>query len=413
MREIATFGDTLYTRARMRYQRHTQPKLGNLTLEQVHAGDVVVVGAGETIPVDGSITRGIASIDQHMLTGEAQPVEKGSNDQVLASTIVLSGKIHIQVERAGSATTAAQIGNILNQTAAFKEKIETNSIALTERFLPLTIALSLVSLPFVGINRTLALLESSFGYNLRMSGPMSLLNLLQIAAQQGILVKDGAALEQLPTIDTVVFDKTGTLTLEQPHVGAVHTYNSVSEDTVLTWAAAAEYRQTHPIARAILHAAHEQDLTLPPIDDAHYKVGYGLQVHLDGRTIRVGSTRFMEMEQVVLPDAVHQLQAACHSQGYSLVLVAMEQEIVGAIELHPTIRPEAHEVVHYLKQRNLDLYIVSGEHPDDSVAMRGDRIGMSNTHRPTAASYDDFPASEWANPRFVIVSQKDVFKAFS
>jgi hypothetical protein len=244
------------------------------------------------------------------------PVLENMYRQVLASTIVLSGKIHIQVERAGSATTAAQIGNILNQTAAFKEKIETNSITLTKRFLPLTIALSLVSLPFVGINRTLALLESSFGYNLHMSGPMSLLNLLQIAAQQGILVKDGAALEQLPAIDTVVFDKTGTLTLEQPHVGVVHTYNSVSEDTVLTWAAAAEYRQTHPIARAILHAAHEQDLTLPPIDDTYYKVGYGLQVLLDGRTIRVGSTRFMEMEQVVFPDAVYQLQAACHNQGY-------------------------------------------------------------------------------------------------
>jgi Cu2+-exporting ATPase len=119
-----------------------------------------------------------------------------------------------------------------------------------------------------------------------MSGPMSLLNLLQVAAQQGMLIKDGAALEQLPTIDTVVFDKTGTLTLEQPNVGNIHTFYDIDEDTILTWAAAAEYRQTHPIGRAILQAAHERELTLPIIDDAYYKVGYGIKVTFEEQAIR-------------------------------------------------------------------------------------------------------------------------------
>lgn len=329
---------------------------------QVKVGDVVVVNAGETIPVDGNIIQGSASIDQHILTGEAQPVEKGHGDQVLASTTVLSGKVQIQVERAGNETTVAQIGAILNQTANFKEKVEMRGLALAERFVPPTLALGLVSLPLVGTSRALALFESSFGYNLRLSGPMSLLNLLQIAARHGILIKDGATLEQLPIVDTVVFDKTGTLTLEQPHVGTIYTYTGVSEETVLTWAAAAEYRQTHPIARAILQAARKRDLDLPLIDDTHYRVGYGLQVTLDGHTIRVGSARFMAMEQIALPDAVHQQQALCHDLGYSLVLVSMDQTLVGAIELHPTIRPEARKIVAQLKQHDLNLYIISGDY---------------------------------------------------
>lgn len=349
----------------------------DVPFEEVKAGDVVVVGAGETISVDGSIVRGNASIDQHMLTGESQPIEKGTGDMVLASTTVLSGKLHIQVERSGDETTAAQIGDILNQTAAFRDTLELRGIALVERFIPYTLMLGAVSLPFVGINRALALLESSFGYDLRMSGPMSVLNLLQIAARQGILIKDGVALEQIHTIDTIVFDKTGTLTLEQPHVGAIYTYNSVSEDTVLTWAAAAEQRQTHPIARAIMQAARERGLTPPAIDDAQYKIDYGLHVVLDGRAIRVGSARYMALEQIESPDALHQLHATCHDQGYSLVLVAADHMVVGAIELHPTLRPEAHEVVQRLKQRELTLYIISGDHEHPTRQM-ADRLGIDH-----------------------------------
>lgn len=333
-----------------------------LPFDAVRVDDTLVVSAGEMIPVDGLITQGSASVDQHMLTGEAHPVEKGGGDRVLASTVVLAGKIYVAVERAGSETTAAQIGTILNQTARFKEKIELRSISLIERFIPLTLGMSLLSLPFVGANSALALLESGFGYNLRLSGPLSLLNLLQIAAHEGILIKDGAALELLPAIDTLIFDKTGTLTLEQPHVGAIHTYGDITSETVLSWAAAAEQRQTHPIARAIRQAARDRGLSVPEMNDAHYHIGYGIRVHLEGHTLRVGSERFMAREQVALPPSLDTIQAACHRQGHSLVLVAHDQALVGAIELHPTLRPEAALVVQQLKERQLQLYIFSGDH---------------------------------------------------
>ncbi len=330
--------------------------------ERLQAGDIVVVHAGESIPVDGTIVQGIASIDQHMLTGEAQPVEKGVGEQVLAPTIVLSGKLHIQVERAGRETTAAQIGDILNNTAAFKDRVELESIAFVERFIVPTLLLGAASFPFVGANRALAILESSFGYNLRVSGPMSMLNLLQIAARQGILIKEGQALRVLPQVDTVVFDKTGTLTLEQPHVGVIHTFNGLSKQQVLAWAATAEYRQTHPIARAILAAAQQQGIELSGIDTAEYKIGYGIKVTLNDHTVCVGSSRFLAMEEITLPEEVALIQHGCYEQGYSLVLVALDGLLVGAIELHPTIRPEARDIIQQLKQRGLTLYIISGDH---------------------------------------------------
>ena len=166
---------------------------------------------------------------------------------------------------------------------------------------------------------------------------------------------------------SVIFDKTGTLTLEQPQVKTVHPAGKtrLNEETILTYAAAAEQRQSHPIAKAIQGAAAERGLTLPTIDDAHYELGYGLRVWLFDsgvRTlVRVGSKRFMDMESVSIPAEIVAIQTACHEQGHSLVMVAIEDQLVGAIELQPTIRPEAAQVVAALHERNLTIAIISGD----------------------------------------------------
>ncbi|NCC37178.1 MAG: HAD family hydrolase, partial [Chloroflexia bacterium] len=148
-------------------------------------------------------------------------------------------------------------------------------------------------------------------------------------------------------------------------------------DAVLTWAAAAEQRQSHPIARAITQAAHERGLDLPAIDDAHYQIGYGIKVSLAGHTLRVGSERFMLQEQVHLPETLHDVQGACHDQGYSLVLVARDQELVGALELHPTLRPEAAMVVAQFKQRQFQIYLLSGDHAQPTRRM-AEHLGIDH-----------------------------------
>lgn len=329
---------------------------------QITVGDIVLISAGQTIPVDGTIINGTAAIDQHMLTGEAQLVERGIGESVLASTVLITGKIQVRVEKTGQETIAAQIGQVLNQTTDFKELIVARSLRITDAATLPTLALGTLALPVTGTSGALAILACSAGYNLRLTGPISMLNFLQSASQQGILLKDGRSLELLQQIDTVVFDKTGTLTIEELQIAEIHLLNSLTADEILAYAAAAEERQRHPIAQAIGAAATARKLTLPTIDDIHYAVGLGIQTKiLDGAMVRVGSARYMQQSQIALPGELQAIQEQSQERGHSLVMVALDDEIVGAIQLQPTLRAEVQDVISTLRQRNLDLYILSGD----------------------------------------------------
>lgn len=332
-----------------------------IPFNQLQRGDLLVVGAGQMIPADGQIVQGIASIDQRLLTGEAQPAEKGVGEPVLAATLVLAGRILVQVERTGEATLAAKIGNMLAHTAAYKQTFEIRSTTLGDRWVSPTLCLAALTAPIRGLMGGLALLLTSPGYDLRILGPLSMLNFLRIAAQSGVLVKNAQALERLSTIDTLVFDKTGTLTLEQPQVHQIHAYNSWPEATVLRYAAAAEQRQTHPIARAILAEAQARGLNLPALDEARYEVGYGIKVTLEEQLVRIGSTRFLTNEGIPLPPPIADLHTTVHARGHSLVLVSIGEQLAGAIELQPMIRPEARQIVTQLKEHQRTLYIISGD----------------------------------------------------
>lgn len=329
--------------------------------ERVRIGDIVVIHAGQMIPVDGCVTHGVATVDRQALTGEARPIEIGVGDRVLASTVVLTGRLQVVVETAGDATVAAQITHMLNQTTDFKDALRSRTeVWLNRMVLPL-LGLSILALPVAGVSGALAVFWYYPGFRMILFGPLSMLSYLQVAAQQGILVKDGRALESLQAVDTVVFDKTGTLTLAQPTVSRILCANGVSEAELLRYAAAAEAKQSHPIARAILQAAHAYQLDLPQLEDAEYRVGYGLKVQTAGRTALVGSVRLMTLEGFVIPPALVEQQAVSHAQGHSLVLVALDGAVVGAIELQPTIRPEAQAVIQDLHQRGIETVIISGD----------------------------------------------------
>ena len=345
--------------------------------EQIKAGDTLAVQAGQAIPADGIITRGAATIDQHTLTGEAQPIEKGVGDAVFATTIVLAGVIQLRVEKAGQETTAAQVAGILNRTANYQMAVDSKAMQLANRSVLPTLIASGVALPVVGYEGAVAITNAAFGFNIRLTGPVAMLNHLNIAAHKGILVKDGRSLELLQTIDTVIFDKTGTLTLDQPQVTQVHLFNGVGEPTLLAYAAAVESRQTHPIARAIVNAAQAQQLVLPAINDARYEMGYGVKAWIDGKQLRVGSDRFMALENIPMPPKAATLSAAAHGQGHSLVMAAINGELAGVIELAPTIRPEAQAVIADLHRRGKQVYVISGDHELPTRAL-AERLGVDH-----------------------------------
>ena len=347
--------------------------------EQIEAGQIVVVNAGEVIPVDGMITEGTSSVDQQILTGESQPVERGVGDQVFASTIVLAGRICIAVEKAGEETTVAKIGDILNRTTEYKAKAQLRAETLADKTVMPTLIAGAIALPIIGTTGALAVIYAHFKNKMSVIAPISVMNYLNITSQHSILIKDGRTLDLLNEVDTIVFDKTGTLTEEQPHVRTIHRCANCEEDEVLAYAAAAEGRQTHPIAKAILEEAESRRLTITTIDEADYKIGYGLTVAINGTLIHVGSSRFMEMMEIEMPPKMVQTQMLCHEQGHSLVMVARDNQMIGAIELSPTIRPEAKQVINELRHRSKikHMYIISGDH-ETPTKMLAEELGIEH-----------------------------------
>jgi heavy metal translocating P-type ATPase len=334
-----------------------------VSLHTLNEGDIVVVNTGEVVPVDGIIVDGLAMIDQHALTGESTPAEKGVGDQVFASTVMVAGKIHICVEKSGEATATAKIAQILNDTAGYKLASQQRGERLADTAVVPTLAVGALALGTMGPQGAAAVLNSDMGTGIRMAAPLAMLSTLALCSQRGVLVKDGRALDLLCEIDTVLFDKTGTLTRERPEVGRIIAANGHAVLDILRYAAAAESRFHHPIALAILQKAQEERLDVPPIDAAQYKVGHGIIVTVEGRRIRVGSRRFVELEGVALTPEVEVALEEAHGEGRSMVMVAVDDVLGGALELRASVRPEVPEIIEGLRARGIKhIAVISGDH---------------------------------------------------
>jgi heavy metal translocating P-type ATPase len=333
-------------------------------LSSVRAGDIVVVNAGEVIPADGKIVWGMAGIDEHRFTGESIPVEKGKDDNVFAMTLVLSGKIHFVIEKAGAASSAMQIANILNHTADYKSSTVLEAQALSRQLTKPTLLASAMVWPIFGFSAAVSMLFAHPKERLQVAAPISIMNYLKRAMDEGVLIKDGRSLELLYKVDTIVFDKTGTLTEDKPHVGEIYTFAEYSENEVLHYAVVAEHKQTHPLAQAIFAEAKLRGIDIAEPEHSEYHLGYGIKVNYQQQTIMVGSLRFMTGENIAVPAKLEQLQDDCRLLGHGLIMVAIDQQLIGAIELLPTIRPEAKSAILALKQlkRIKETYIISGDH---------------------------------------------------
>ena len=335
-----------------------------VSMDKLNKGDTIVVNTGEVVPVDGVVIEGMAMIDQHALTGESTPAEKGVGDKVFASTVMVAGKVYVSVERSGGETASAKISQILNDTAGYKLSSQHKGERLADKAVIPTLSIGAVGLATMGLPGAVAVLNSDFGTGIRMAAPLAMLSSLSLCASKGVLVKDGRALELMNEIDTVLFDKTGTLTRERPEVGRMIAVGGRDpEEEILRYAAAAERKFHHPIALAILHKAEELKVALPKTDDTQYKVGYGISVHIEGHTIRVGSRRYMEMEGIAITPAVSDGLDEAHREGHTMVMVGVDDHLGGALELRAAVRPEVREIVAGLRKRGIKhIAIISGDH---------------------------------------------------
>ena len=212
-----------------------------------------------------------------------------------------------------------------------------------------------------------------------MAAPIALMAVLAQAAQHAIIIKNSSVLEKLSDMDAVIFDKTGTLTNEVPEVGIVISSDArFTEDDVLAYVAGAESKFSHPIARAIVEEAEARGLTLPFIDDSSCHIGYGVEADVDRGNLKVGSLRYMERAGVPISRDLAKKIENLHKEGKSVVFAAMDDRLIGIIELRTSQRVEAVKVIENLKKRNIQhIYLMSGDHEAATKAM-AEKLGIDN-----------------------------------
>jgi Cu2+-exporting ATPase len=339
-------------------------------VSEVQLGELVVVYPGERITIDGVVQSGMALVDQATLTGESLPVEKNSGDPVYAATVVREGEITVQAESIGNETEAARIVRLVEDAPARETKIQNYAVKWANDIVPYSFMLGGVgAMAGGGLQGAAAVLIIDYGTGIRIAAPTTVLSSMTKSIRKGILIKGGRHLENLSEVNAIVFDKTGTLTCGHPDVIDVIPLNGSTPDQVLTLAAAAENRLTHPVAQAIVRAATDRGLEIPERTTSDYTIGLGVESCVNDIPVLVGNRRFMKQKQLSLSPAIQNKIREMEGRAVSPLCVAARGKMIGLLSYADPLRPEAKEVIQAIRDRGIkEIVMLTGDH--ENVAKR-------------------------------------------
>ncbi|PPT10140.1 Lead cadmium zinc and mercury transporting ATPase [Geitlerinema sp. FC II] len=346
-------------------------KKHRIPIEDVKRGDTVIVYPGEQVPVDGTILRGRATLDEQKLTGESLPVLRRSGETVYASTLVRDGQIYLRAEYLGADTRAGQMLQLLQHAPLHDTRIENYAAKLADRaVLPTLLLGGTLFLATRNAARAASIFTLDFATGIRVSVPTTVMAALSAAARRGILIKSGRALQQIAHVDAIVFDKTGTLTQGEVTVIGVRTASdAIDERDVLQAAAAAEQRITHPVAAAVTAYAKARGVDVLPRQKWDYCVGLGIKAQINGTSVLVGSERFMVGEEVDL-DPLWRRHGDLKGTLYPTIYVASNGEILGTIQYTDPVRPESPAVLELLRNDiGAQLHMLTGDNRQRAKAV--------------------------------------------
>ena len=344
----------------------------DVPIESVQVGDLVRVRPGEKVPVDGVIQEGRSSLDESMLTGESLPIDKGPGDAVIGATLNTSGSVILRATRVGDDTALAQIVRLVEEAQGSKAPMQRLVDTISSYFVPAVLALA--ALTFVGwlllgpeprltlaITAAIAVLIIACPCALGLATPIAIMVGTGKAAEHGVLIKGGEALEQTRRIDTIVLDKTGTLTSGRPAVTRIVAANGFSESELLRLAAAAEVGSEHPLGEAIVARAREAGLELPTVDHFEAIAGKGIQALVEGMEVLLGNRALMAQLGVSL-DGLQARAEELAADGSTPMYLAVRGEAAGLIAIADTLRPESGEAVEQLSALGLQVWMLTGDH---------------------------------------------------
>ena len=336
---------------------------------EVQVGDLLLIRPGAKVPVDAEVVAGESSVDESMVTGESMPVDKQPGERLIGATINKQGTLRATATAIGSDTALAQIVKLVQE--AQNSKAPAQRLADRAAFWLVLVALVGGLATFfgwiaVGSSALDALLFAitvvviTCPDALGLATPTAIMVGTGLGAKRGILFKNALALEQAAALDAVVFDKTGTLTRGEPEVVAITTADGLAEDDVLRLVAAVERESEHPLAEAIMTAAAERGLALPPAEAFEAVAGHGVLASVEGRRVAAGNPRLLEREQVSL-DGLAKRAAELAGEGRTVVHVALDGRAAALIAIADAARPTAPAAVAALKQLGIRPVMLTGD----------------------------------------------------
>jgi len=357
----------------------------DIPIERVLLNDHVRIRPGEKIPVDGVVVEGHTSVDESMLTGEPMPVEKKESDEIVAGTLNKTGSVVFKATRVGKDTALAQIINMVKRAQNSKPPIGRLADVISGYFVPVIMIISIVSalvwlnfgpdpaVAFALVCATTVLIIAC-PCALGLATPMSVMVGVGKAAEAGVLIRNGEALQTASKITAMILDKTGTITLGAPKVTSIHLVNATDEDQVLQLAASLEAGSEHPLAVSIVESAQEKELKLSKVEKFYAVAGHGVEGLVEGQSLLFGNEKFMRDKNIVIDDAINvaqQMAADAHTPMY----FAVDGQLAAIIAVSDPIKEDSIEAIKRLQKNGIRVVMLTGDNRATAKAV-ADKVGI-------------------------------------
>jgi Cu+-exporting ATPase len=354
----------------------------DVPVEQVVVGDLVRVRPGEKVPVDGVVTEGATAIDESMLTGESLPVEKAAGDQVIGATLNRTGSVVLRATAVGADTALAQIVRLVEDAQGAKVPMQRLADRVSSWFVPIVLLLAAATFVVwalfgpmtMAITTTIAVLIIACPCALGLATPTAVMVGTGRAAELGILIGNGDALETARRVTAVVLDKTGTITRGKPALTSVTTAPGWHRDEVLALVAAAETASEHPVAEAIVAGA--AGLRLPALASFDAVPGHGIDARVDGRDVLVGNRALMAARGIDVTALAATADRAA-AEGQTPMFAAIDGAPAGVLAVADTVKPESAEAVAQLRALGVEVWMLTGDNAATARAIAA-QVGIEH-----------------------------------
>ncbi len=358
--------------------------------EEIRPGDLLRVRPGEKIPVDGEVVEGKSTVDESMITGEPIPVEKGAEESVIGATINQTGTLLIRATRVGGDTLLSQIIHLVSEARRSRAPIQKTVDKVASWFVPIVVAVAVLTVLIWGLAgpspamafavvNAVAVLIIACPCALGLATPMSIMVGIGKGAGLGILIRNAEAIEKARDVTHLVTDKTGTLTQGRPAVTEVWSAEGISEEEVLSSAAAVEEHSEHPIARSIADEAKKRGLSWSAVTDFESITGKGVVGSAEGSTVRAGTEGFVAGEKSTGPNAIADHRQTLEGRARTLVFVACDDRVIGVIGVSDPIKATSREAVRKLHDLGITVIMATGDN-EATARTVGAELGIDEIH---------------------------------